>query len=297
MLRTITATVCKHPIRSSAEIPHSINGINFAIPYCGACAKSRNIAAENDAADRAHKRLQAAQDLDGDRSELRIARIRCRKAHLVFVQDQEQSVDGYHTEHEQPRDEEAAGMPMELDSILKDPAISSTKKDLTVKFSFTDYYRPEEEYRDQLQFNRTAAHYERGLYADETGSGFINTSDPYASDTSSDLSDFTSGEEFRDGEHEESSDERMEDSSDEEMTDFVCDTGGEDDAEGEDEEDEGGVHVPTEEEQDGGEEGNGGLGERLTREEMMERSRVLQERIDDLCQKHAQSHGKSQSQV
>lgn len=304
MLRTITATICRHPIRSSAEIPHSIHGIDFAIPYCGACTKSREIAVENDAANVEHKQSVEAQDPEGDRSRLRAARKRCNKAHLAYVQDQQQQADRHQTEHETPPHEDLVKSPIELDSILKVSTTPRTK-DLAVRFSFGEYYRPEEEYRLQPQFDRTTPFYEPGVHADGSGSGFINTSDPYASDTTSELSEYTS-EESSDGEHEESSDGRMEESSDQEMEDVVCDAGGEDeedenlsdgrlevsndhemadlvcDAGLEEEEEDDTVHTPSEEEQDDGEEGNGSYFGRLTREEILERSRVIQERIDEL---------------
>lgn len=286
MLRTITATICLHPIRSAAELPHTRMGINFNVPFCGECSKSRAIAAEHEAAYIEHKRLEEMQeqDPDRDRQELREARVRYSKAHFAYLADQELRTQRHRNDHSVPPQEVATASPTALDSILRDESTPRARKDLTVHFDETDDYRPEEEYRSQSSFDRTADHYKPGLHADDSGNGFFNTSDPYLSDTSSELSDLSSektDEEPSDEKREDSGNEEDKQSSDEEMGDLS------DDAQDEGNVDEAarepsGDHATGDDEEDGSDQSD------AEREEMMEKARVLQERIDELCKKYAQ---------
>jgi hypothetical protein len=193
-LRTITATVCLHPIRSSAELPYSIHGMSFSIPYCGPCTKSREIAKRKEIAGHEHEqliKLKKTQEADGDRTEddrltLRSARRRCNLANLAYIQDREQQAERYRKDHGVlPRDE-AAESHAEFYSILKASAKPQLKKDTSVRFDDMQTHRPEEYYRSREQFDRSTSLYEPGLHADQSGDGFYNTCDPYASDLSDD---------------------------------------------------------------------------------------------------------------
>lgn len=182
MLHTITATVCLHPIRSSAELPHTVDGINFEVPYCGSCARSFQIAEEHDVAERQHRLLEAVQDPDCDRSKLRAARIRYNKAHLVYLEDLEQRAERYRQEHRiSPHCGAVEGLTASSSISRLSTTSRSNKK---VRLDAMNDHRPEAEYRDQQQFDRTAPLYKPGRHADESGNGFINTSDPYESDLS-----------------------------------------------------------------------------------------------------------------
>lgn len=192
MLHTITATICLHPIRSSAELPHSVNGIIFNVPYCGSCTKSRQIATEHDTAEREHRLLEEAQQPDGDRSKLRSARVRYNKAHLAYLKDIEQRAERYRNDHGVPPCGEATEGLTAPGSSVKDPTRRKPQK--RVRFDGMNDHRPESEYRNQNQFDRTGSHYEPGLHADELGVGFFNTSDPYESDLSDEETDVLLGD-------------------------------------------------------------------------------------------------------
>lgn len=201
-LRTITATVCLHPIRSSAELPHSIHGMSFSVPYCGPCTKSREIAKRKEIAGHEHEqliRLKKTQETDGDRTEddrltLRSARRSCNLANLAYLQDREQQAERYRKDHGVlPRDE-AAESHVEFYSILKASAKPRPKKDTSVRFDDMQAHRPEEDYRSREEFDRSTSLYEPGLHADQSGDGFYNTCDPYASELSDDEPEFGSSD-------------------------------------------------------------------------------------------------------
>jgi hypothetical protein len=297
MLKTITATICLHPIRSSAELPHSARGINFNIPYCSACTESRKIANEHETIEREHQQLKTLQRPEFNRPRLRVS---FDEAPLVY-QDHLREQKRCHGSFPKPY------------LALQDLPERRYSRPFDVMQE--GEHRPEGQYRKPVQFDRADDEglYSPGLYADRSGNGLIDSSGAcitdeefeYDSDEERDKDgDFVMGDM---GEEEEGDDEEEEEEEEwNEGVDSVM--GGVEDEEDNHKmahlphpedwddgdagadwearvEEEGGGEESVTAEDDGAEDDGDGDDsdlEKLTSEELMERIFVIEERLTEL---------------
>ncbi|KAF7186356.1 hypothetical protein HII31_12287 [Pseudocercospora fuligena] len=176
-MHTIFASTCHHPIRHSSILPDPATRLDPAVPYCGECITSQNLTRECEEA----RQELAAADVE-DHPARQAARNKWHRAKLNLIEHEGRQRD-------RPT---AADLQLEASSPAEDVQSSKqipdsngirlprrVRRTRSVRFDETQKHRAEGQHRRASDFDRTHPEYEPGQWADQTGSGYANTSDPY----------------------------------------------------------------------------------------------------------------------
>ncbi|MCJ1292306.1 hypothetical protein MMC34_003856 [Xylographa carneopallida] len=168
---SIVAGICQHHIRFATQLPYAPSNTNydFSTPYCQACLED-SLAIPNHTA--AMDNYLRHDDLDLDdpdrhdaRRRLDLARID-RAHHEYNCEDRNRGLLASRPAHLQP-----IPLTREQRDFLHGP---SARIDTSTQHVDEEYYRDSGEYR------RCTSEYLPGRYADTSGQGYLNTSDPAA---------------------------------------------------------------------------------------------------------------------
>ena len=176
------ASVCGHAIRTSSQPNPSFgaNGMDFSVRYCSdLCARGLQVRNERREAESAYESSRSRETRRAyDRSRSAVANY---ESSYQDRDDRERRSRGEETLREQGR--RYAG--------LDDPDYLQFRQDTNSRYgqrarvTESSSHRPETNYRDQTSYRRSSRQYDAGRYADRSGSGYINTSDPPRRETHS----------------------------------------------------------------------------------------------------------------
>ncbi|KAK4541262.1 hypothetical protein LTR36_008178 [Oleoguttula mirabilis] len=183
----ILASVCQHPIRASSSLPYSGSNLDFDVRYCPSCSASRSVRQERDTTEQRYRQDRDLQELfpESDRTTARESRREYDRSRLAYQEDLDYQQD------RQDRERRAAGRPTMREegrqfAGLDDPEYLDFRRQMNGYGRTTriaepepERHRSESQYRDQREYLRTSRRYEPGRYADRSGSGYYDTSDPY----------------------------------------------------------------------------------------------------------------------
>lgn len=177
-LHTVYAGICKHPIRHSSPLPSSGSTIDNDVQFCSDCETSKQLEQEHDQARDVHDRL--FKESPRRRQPLRDARGQFIATKLAILQHEELHTKRRNTGRRDsglPGLEENTSKPREDNRRLSSPSTPERPRK-SVRFDAMQIHRPEDQYRSIDEFMREHAWYIPGRWADKTGEGFFNTSDP-----------------------------------------------------------------------------------------------------------------------
>ncbi|MCJ1391368.1 hypothetical protein MMC18_004231 [Xylographa bjoerkii] len=176
MSYSIVAGVCHHHIRYDTRLPYPQSGSNqdFAVSYCSACLRSQAVAREHsDAADDYH----SYSDYDRYDPERRDARRRYDTARIDMAH--------YQYEREDANRNATASRPSHLRPIPLTQEERDFIRGPSARIETSAYHTSEDSYRSNSEYSRRDTGYSPGRYADASGQGYYNTSDPYRESRSS----------------------------------------------------------------------------------------------------------------
>ncbi|EME84243.1 uncharacterized protein MYCFIDRAFT_173272 [Pseudocercospora fijiensis CIRAD86] len=188
-MHTIFASICRHPIRHSLPLPDPTTRLDPAVSYCGDCITSQNLTRE---CEEARQKLAAA-DVE-DHTAHQAARNIWRRAKLKLIEHGERQRDRPTAEDLQREDSSPAYGTRTLQQVQDSngiPPPQRLRRTRSVRFDETQQHRAEGQYRRVSDFDRSLPEYEPGQWADQTGAGHVNTSDPY--EESPELDEFAVG--------------------------------------------------------------------------------------------------------
>lgn len=186
MVYQIRAFICQHIIRESATLPWNGSELEMDRPYCRECENHNHVRSERISAQRDYESSRSRYDArDIDRDEYRESQRRYDRARVAQREDDE------YWEDRDDRERRAQGRPTLREEArsfagLDDPewltfkaSMSSGRSRETARFNDYGSHRRESQYRDQLSYRRDSRDYDPGRYADSSGRGYYNTSDPH----------------------------------------------------------------------------------------------------------------------
>ncbi|KXT06887.1 hypothetical protein AC578_7195 [Pseudocercospora eumusae] len=193
-MHTTFAGICRHPIRHSSIPPDPAPQLDPAVPYCGDCTTSQHLMRECEEA----RQELAAADVD-DQPTRQAARDRWHRAKLNLIEHEERQ-GGRSTAQELQREDSGAAdegqTPQEVQGSNGVQLPQGLRRTRSVRFDEKQKHRAEGQYRSRFDFHRSLPEYEPGQWADQTGAGYANTSDPYVENPELDESKEEEWEEY-----------------------------------------------------------------------------------------------------
>ncbi|MCJ1416157.1 hypothetical protein MMC32_002492 [Xylographa parallela] len=168
---SIVAGVCQHHIRFDTQRPYPLSDSNldFSIRYCPDCLDEQLLAKEHSQALEDYSLYGSFERDDPDRIEAR-RRLDAARLDRVF--------------HEYNREDHTAELLASSPAHLRPIPLTQEERDFihgpSARLDPAIEHVDEEYYREQEAFRRRCSEYSPGRYADTSGRGYINTSDPDA---------------------------------------------------------------------------------------------------------------------
>lgn len=190
------------------------NPIDFNTPYCDACLAQQH----EETLTRQHEQLLAQGT--GTRDQEKASRRDVSLAHLAILE---------HTSPDSQAARRTVGRADHGVQLLESPSRGASRpRTKSVSFAPQEH-RAEEDVRTTSQFQTTSSQYVPGVYADQTGEGHLDTSDPNgeaARERAEKEAEEKAKEEAEANETEEQFKERLENMSEEEFAEYYEKHGG-----------------------------------------------------------------------